>query len=278
MLTYNDWLCISKNILIKFNISNYNYYLYSILSYVNNIPLDNLFLYKYNYLLNKNLLIMNNLLSKVIRNIPIEFYINKIYFWSYFFEINNNSFIPRIETECLIDFILNYIDNNKFYNILDLGTGVGNIAICLSKNIKKSYTIGIDINLNSIELARKNSLNLNSKNIHFILCDWFNFNSKIKFDIIVSNPPYISLNELNLCNKSILYEPKKSLISNNSGLYDIKYLINKFYNFLKDNGLIIFEHGFNQDYLIKLLLSSKFKIFNKLKDNNNIKRFSYGIK
>ncbi|BBA85147.1 HemK family protein methyltransferase [Candidatus Nardonella dryophthoridicola] len=280
---YREWLFFFfyKNINF-FRIKNIN------INYIDNFICKNLLYYKFKnknkiyldfFLSYKDLFLLNNFLLKILNYENIE-YINKYtYFYGLKIFINNKVFVPRIETECLIDFILNYIKNNRFYKILDLGSGSGNISLVLSKLIEKSKVLGIDINLDSILLSKINKNRLNINNVNFKLNNWYYFSSNYLYDIIISNPPYININDFNYINNNILYENFNSIFSKNNGLYDIYYIINNFSKFLKSNGLLILEH-FNNHKKIKYIFkkTKKFKKIYSLKDFNNIYRFTFGIK
>ncbi|WP_420896070.1 methyltransferase [Candidatus Nardonella dryophthoridicola] len=177
----------------------------------------NIYFFKNNSINNKitinKIFILNKYIIKLINDYPIEYIFKKVNFFSINIKINNNIFIPRIETELLINFINNYIIKNNIYKILDIGTGSGIIPIILLKNNKNLYINAIDINLYSIIISRINAKKIltikNNKKIKFILYDILKYHiiNNIKYDIIISNPPYISYKNLNICSNNIFYEP-----------------------------------------------------------------------
>ena len=151
---------------------------------------------------------------------PISKIINSKEFYSLNFFVNNYVLDPRPETEFIIDSVKkNFKNQERILNILDLGTGSGCLSIVLSKIFKNSKITSTDISKKAINVAKKNAIYHNViKSIEFIECNWIN-NLKEKYDIIVSNPPYISDNEYKKISKNIkLYEPKKSLIAGKKGL------------------------------------------------------------
>jgi len=210
---------------------------------------------------------LQNLVSRRVKKEPIAYILNNKEFWSTNFYVDRSVLIPRPETEVLIDLILSQINNkNNYFNILDIGTGSGCILISLLKELAKAKAIGVDKSSKAIAVAKKNSIsqhvdsrssfkNINLENIKF----------DKKFDLIVSNPPYlpdVSLKNLNLDIK--LYEPKIALQGGVQGvdfLYKIIVLASKI---LKINGLLALEIGDNQFHILaKYLKENRFKILDK---------------
>ena len=210
---------------------------------------------------------LQKLVSRRVKKEPIAYILNNKEFWSTNFYVDRSVLIPRPETEVLIDLILSQINNkNNYFNILDIGTGSGCILVSLLKELTKAKGIGIDKSSKAIAVAKKNSTsqhvdsrssfkNINLENIKF----------DKKFDLIVSNPPYlpdVSLKNLNLDIK--LYEPKIALQGGVQGvdfLYKIIVLASKI---LKINGLLALEIGDNQFHILaKYLKENRFKILDK---------------
>jgi len=210
---------------------------------------------------------LQKLVSRRVKKEPIAYILNNKEFWSTNFYVDRSVLIPRPETEVLIDLILSQINNkNNYFNILDIGTGSGCILVSLLKELTKAKGIGIDKSSKAIAVAKKNSIsqqvdsrssfkNVNLENIKF----------DKKFDLIVSNPPYlpdVSLKNLNLDIK--LYEPKIALQGGVQGvdfLYKIIVLASKI---LKINGLLALEIGDNQFHILaKYLKENRFKILDK---------------
>ena len=210
---------------------------------------------------------LQKLVSRRVKKEPIAYILNNKEFWSTNFYVDRSVLIPRPETEVLIDLILSQINNkNNYFNILDIGTGSGCILVSLLKELTKAKGIGVDKSSKAIAIAKKNSTsqhvdsrssfkNINLENIKF----------DKKFDLIVSNPPYlpdVSLKNLNLDIK--LYEPKIALQGGVQGvdfLYKIIVLASKI---LKINGLLALEIGDNQFHILaKYLKENRFKILDK---------------
>ena len=201
---------------------------------------------------------------------PIAYILKKKEFWSKTFVISNDTLIPRPETELMVEKLV-CIYKKKKINILDIGTGSGCILISLLSELKQSNCIGIDISKKTIKIAIKNSKKNNQKNnIKFLNRSLSNFYHK-KFDLIVSNPPYIRTRDIkNLDNSIKYYEPKIALDGGNDGLDVIKKVIYKSKEILKVNGLLALEIGNGQLRKVStLLLKNLFRIEHNIKDYKN---------
>ena len=210
---------------------------------------------------------LKKLVSRRVKKEPIAYILNNKEFWSTNFYVDRSVLIPRPETEVLIDLILSQINyKNNYLNILDIGTGSGCILLSLLKELTKAKGIGIDKSLKAIAVAKKNSISqqLDSrasfKNINL---EEIKFDKK--FDLIVSNPPYlpdVSLKNLNLDIK--LYEPKIALQGGVQGVDFLCKIISLASKIIKINGLLALEIGDNQFHILaKYLKENRFKILNK---------------
>jgi len=181
---------------------------------------------------------------------PIAYIIGYKEFYSLEYIVNENVLIPRPETEILVDYVLEKSNIND--KILDLGTGSGIIAITIAKH-KSLQVTAVDISQQALEVAKLNAKKHNIE-IRFIQSDWFNnININEKFNIIVSNPPYISILDEHL-KQDIKFEPIKALTDGKNGLYHIQNIIFHAKNFLENNGYLMLEHGYNQANNVKILL------------------------
>lgn len=221
---------------------------------------------------------LNYLLSKRLNFEPLDYIIGDKNFFSLNFNISKYTLIPRIDTEILVKKTLLKI--KKYHSlILDLGTGCGNISLSIAKNNPKIKIIGLDYNKKAIKIAKKNSFLLNFKNVFFLYSNWFSAVKNIFFDIIVSNPPYISYSDVYLLKKNIFFEPFNSLLSNKRGLKEIKYIIKKSKKYLNYGGWLLIEHSFlNKNKVIFLFKLNKYKNINSFKDYNGINRITLGKK
>ena len=221
------------------------------------------------------------MIEKRAQGYPLQYILKEIPLFFGHFYVEDGVFIPRPETEILIHEVLNFANLFEFksekLNILDLGIGSGIILISLVKYIANSYGIGIDKNLKALELAKKNaSLNKVLDRTYFIKKDITEpekFNENIKFDIIVSNPPYIPNNDIGSLSKEVLHDPIEALSGGDDGLVFYPYIFKWGKMHLKENGILGFEMGDGQVKDIeKIAYSMGFKNFLVKKDFNNMER------
>ena len=197
----------------------------------------------------------NFAIKRRINREPVAYITGKKEFWSEDFVVNHATLVPRPETELLIYKVIK-VFKNKRINILDIGTGSGCILLSILKELNLSRGIGIDISAKAIQIAKANSKNLNlfyrSK---FKVIDLSKFNIG-KYDLIVSNPPYIPSKDIKNLSKDIInYEPLVALRGGINGLDFIKKVIYKSNNLLKRNGLLAIEIGHNQYQTVSNILS-----------------------
>ena len=169
----------------------------------------------------------NSLILRRRKNEPISYLTNIREFWKYEFYINESVLIPRHDSEIIIETVLKYVpDINTKYSILDLGTGSGCLIISLLKEYKNSHGLGIDIDLKALKVAKTNkSMLLNESRLMFSNNNFENFQTK-EFDIIVCNPPYIPVSQMdNIEDQVTLYEPHQSLFAEENGLLNYKNII-----------------------------------------------------
>ena len=181
-----------------------------------------------------------------IKNEPIAHIIGKKEFWSNDYKVNRSTLVPRPETELLIYKIINFYKNKKI-NILDIGTGSGCILLSILKELGSSRGIGIDISAKAIAIARINSKRLDLMNrSKFMVFNLDKFNIG-KFDLVISNPPYIPSKDIKNLSRDITnYEPRVALDGGLDGLDLIKKVIYKSNHLLKRYGLLVIEIGYNQ--------------------------------
>ena len=205
------------------------------------------------------------------KHVPLQYILGKTEFYGYELFVDKRVLIPRPETERLIELISNL---NDIKSILEIGTGSGAISIALSKIFKNAVITATDIDKEALELARKNAMYNNCGNIRFLLSNLFE-NVNDKFDVIVSNPPYISPNEyVELPAEIKNYEPKKALVAQDKGLYFYKKILKDAGNYLNKEGKIFFEIGYNQaDEIKNLAINSGFKNVKVIKDYNDFDRY-----
>ena len=215
----------------------------------------------------KNISAYKEYLQRRSNNEPIAYILGEKEFWSKKFYVSENTLIPRPETELLVDKILKIYKEKKI-SILDIGTGSGCIIISLLTSLKNSNGIGIDISKKAILMAKKNALKHKvSKRIKFLNKSFNNIFGK-KFDLIVSNPPYIDSKDIkNLSDDIKRYEPRIALDGGNDGLDLIKKVIYKSKDILKIKGMLALEIGNEQIKKVsKILIDNNFRIKHVIKD------------
>ena len=206
-------------------------------------------------------------INRRIKSEPVAYILGKKEFWSENFIVNQMTLVPRPETELLIDKILSIFKYKKI-NILDIGTGSGCILLSLLKELNNSRGTGIDISPKAIQIARINSKKLNLTNrAKFKIFDLNRYNLE-RYDLIVSNPPYIPSKELKKLSRDIInFEPRNALDGGIDGLDLIKKVIYKSSTLLKRNGILALEIGFGQYQMVsKILKYYKFKEYSKVHD------------
>ena len=202
---------------------------------------------------------------------PIAYLINKKEFWKDEFFVNKDVLIPRPDTELIIEQVLKIYSKDKQIQVLDIGTGSGCILLSILKERPNFYGTGIDISKKSINVSKINTKQLNLMNrVKFFHSSVDNF--KIgKYDLIVSNPPYIELLNLKYLEKDVVnFEPKLALSGGLDGLSKIRKVISKVKKLIKKNGKFILEIGFNQKNKVKKILKEEGFYINKaIKDYGN---------
>jgi release factor glutamine methyltransferase len=214
---------------------------------------------------------------------PLQYIIGKVEFYGLEFEVNPSVLIPRPETELLVETVIELFKEHERINILDIGSGSGNISIALAKNIPACKVVGLDISEEAINTSRRNAiLNQVEKQLMFINKNFLRGLEigENKFDAVVSNPPYISAEEfLNLDPELRLYEPRFALTDESDGLSFYRKISALSKSFMKTNGKIFFEIGAGQSEAIKQILTdNNFKNIIVKKDYSDIERIIIGDK
>ena len=221
----------------------------------------------------KNILVFQKLLNRRAKSEPIAYILEQKEFWSEKFYVNKNTLIPRPETELLVDELIKIFKNRKL-SILDIGTGSGCIIISLLCSLKQAYGIGIDRSRNAIFVAKKNEKKFKLGNRLKIINKPLERIFNQKFDLVVSNPPYIQQKDIkNLSEDIRRHEPLLALNGGNDGLDLIKKVIYKSKSILKVNGTLAIEIGNEQFKKVsKILFGNNFRLKNVIKDyKNNIR-------
>ena len=212
-----------------------------------------------------------NLIERRKKGEPIAYLVNKKEFWKDEFFVTQDVLIPRPDTELIVEQVLKIYSNDAQLQVLDIGTGSGCILLSILKERPNVNGTGIDISKKSINVSKFNAKQLNLMNrVKFFHSSVDNF--KIgKYDIIVSNPPYIELLDLKYLEKDVVnFEPKLALSGGLDGFSKIRKVISKAGNLIKKNGKFILEIGFNQKNKVKKILKEEGFYVNKaIKDYGN---------
>ena len=221
----------------------------------------------------------DNLIQERAKSKPIAQIIKKKDFWKYEFIVNNNVLIPRPDTEILIEQALKLVKNKNRLQILDIGIGSGCILMSILKEKKNFIGTGIDISNKSLQISKVNGQKLRINNrLKLFKSNIDNFNTG-KYDLIISNPPYIKKSNLKCLEKDIGFEPKQALDGGLDGLSEIRKVINKSSELIKRSGHLIIEIGFDQKNKVKKILRDKgFYIKKTVKDLSNHDRCIVSIK
>ena len=208
---------------------------------------------------------------------PVQYIIGNVEFYGYKFNVNKNVLIPRFETEELVEKTIKYIKKyfNKKIDIIDLGTGSGCIAITLKKEVDCNID-ALDISVDALEVAHENA-KINNAEINFINDDMLNPLNK-KYDVIISNPPYISYDEeiMDIVKNN---EPELALYAKNNGLYYYEEIIKNANKYLKEKNILAFEIGYKEGEYLKEYSKKYFKdaIIKVEKDLSGKDRFLFII-
>jgi release factor glutamine methyltransferase len=214
--------------------------------------------------------------------IPLQYIIGNVEFYGLKIFVNENVLIPRPETELLVEQMIKELEVNLILKILDIGVGSGNISIAISKNLPNSNVVGIDVSEEALKIAKQNVQSHNLENrIEFKLFDVLKSDVEVlgKFDVIVSNPPYVSENDFNNLEPELkIYEPKIALSDNADGISFYRKIILSSKILLNTNGKLYFEMGKDQYIDISKMMSdagfTKIKI---TKDYSGIERIICGV-
>jgi len=186
------------------------------------------------------------LIKRRIDGMPVAYLIGEREFYDLTFRVTEAVLIPRPETELLVELALERIPVDQPCKILDLGTGSGAIAITIAKHRPQSRVIAVDLSADAIAVSRWNAKNLQVDNLHLTPGNWFDELSGERFDLILSNPPYVAKNDPHLEQGDLRFEPRIALAAEDNGLACICYIINASPQHLIKNGWLLLEHGYDQ--------------------------------
>lgn len=245
-----------------------------LLSFLLDIDSKELIMYFNQHIDRKFINNFEQLLKRRLNREPIANIVNKKSFWSYDFFVNENVLTPRSDSEILIEAVLsNYDDMNEELNILDLGTGSGCLILSLLKIYKNANGLAVDISDKALKVAKQNAENLKINNIKFLKNNW-NDNIEERFDIIISNPPYIPTKEIKELEPEVnKFNPLLALDGGEDGLNCYRYLAKSLDKNLKENTKIFLEIGKNQEKDVEKIFNERgYKLLKMYKDLAEINR------
>lgn len=220
----------------------------------------------------------DKIIEKRVTRYPLQYILGEAYFYGRKFLVDPDVMIPTPETETLCELAINYIKNEKRESaeILDIGTGSGNIAVTIVCELPDAWITATDISQAAIAVARKNAVmhGVESR-IRFLKSDVFlSIPSDRKFDLILSNPPYIAENEYETLQPEVLHDPKIAMVSGAEGLDMIRKMIDRAPDYLKTNGRLMFEIGYDQVEKISRISEGddRYQSFSIIKDLNSVDR------
>lgn len=267
--TLKSLLDSSIEYLVKHNIKESRIISELIFSKVLNISHMTLFM-KYNQIItNEEKLKIKEYILKIAKEkIPYQYLFNEQNFYGRNFYIDKGVLIPRYDTEILVEKVLEIIKTNN--TILDIGTGSGAIALTIGLEAPSTKILAVDISDKAIEIANINKNKLEVSNVKIIKSDIFSNVNYNMFDVIVSNPPYISNDEIGyVSTDTLLHEPIEALFSKNDGLYFYYEISKQAKDYLNQGGYLAFEIGFKQaDAVIEILRNLEYKEIKKYEDMN----------
>lgn len=230
-----------------------------------------------NYYEKTEITVINNyeaLIEKRLNHEPIAYIRGDQEFWSMKFIVNHSTLIPRADSETLVEIVIKNHQESKV-KIIDCGTGSGCLLISILSELKLAHGLGIDLSVDAIQAAQQNAINnqVNERAI-FEVKNWNDMkNSDQKFDVLISNPPYITSEDMLLLDPEVLHEPRLALFGGNDGLEYYREILSLIPFIVKQGGLCYFEIGYNQEEdICTLITSSGMEVVSKEKDLSNITR------
>lgn len=208
---------------------------------------------------------------------PLAYILGDTEFYGLKLSVTPHTLIPRQDTELLVDAALELIPERASWTVLDMGTGTGAIAIAIAHHRPIAQVTALDASKASLAVAQDNACALRLPSIRFIHSDWFSALGQQRFDVIISNPPYIAQNDPHLQATSLPYEPISALTSGVDGLDDIRLLVQQAPKHLNSDGWLLLEHGYDQGAAVRhLMQSAGFSAIATHRDYGNNDRITLG--
>lgn len=208
---------------------------------------------------------------------PVAYILGQQGFWKLDLDVAPHTLIPRPETEMLVEAALELVPAFAPTRVLDLGTGTGAIALALASERPVWQVTAVDRVLEAVALAERNRQRLHLDNARVLSSHWFSSLEGQRFDLIISNPPYIAAEDPHLAAGDVRFEPSSALVAGSDGLDDLRMIIEQAPNYLNDDGWLLLEHGYDQGAAIRDLLSSHgFEKIQTRRDLGDHERITFG--
>ncbi|MBK4775371.1 peptide chain release factor N(5)-glutamine methyltransferase [Candidatus Pantoea edessiphila] len=274
MNTHN-WLKKAKNALYNSDTPELDAQI--ILSFVTGKSRSWLFAFNELMITDTQLISLEKILMRRVKGEPLAYLLGECEFWSLTLKVTNDTIIPRPDTEIIVIESLNHLSNSSL-KVLDLGTGTGAIALAIASELPKCKVFGVDFIDSVVKTAQYNAEKLKIINATFFLSDWFHNVPPNKFDLIVSNPPYIEADSLYLKSGDICFEPRTALVSDENGLSNLKIIIKNSLDWLKKKCWLLVEHGWQQDKSVRYIMKKYgYLNINTIKDYGGNPRVTLGM-
>jgi release factor glutamine methyltransferase len=219
---------------------------------------------------------INFFIEQKKNEVPLDYILQNSSFFNNNFYVDNRVLIPRPETELIVEHI-HSLNLKSGMKLLDAGVGSGCIGCSLAKLNPQVDVFGLDLSLGALKVASMNKEKLELNNLHLLNSDWLKALKENTFDIIISNPPYIAPLDPHI--NDLKHEPIEALVAENNGLADINLISKQAFTIIKEGGLVIFEHGYNQSDDVKRIMTKYgFKDIKLVKDYQSQPRITLGRK
>lgn len=196
-----------------------------------------------------------SLLARRLLGEPIAYILGQREFFGLNLIVTPDTLIPRPDTETLVETALDKIPTDTPFTVLDLGTGTGAIALAIAQNRPEAQVTAIDASSGALDIAKRNANHLDLVQVDFRLSNWFSALEGERFNLIVSNPPYIEQHDIHLTQGDLRFEPMSALASGTDGLDDIRQIVDNCLLHLDPQGWLMLEHGYNQAHLVTDLMA-----------------------
>ncbi|ADO81036.1 TPA: peptide chain release factor N(5)-glutamine methyltransferase [Haemophilus influenzae] len=289
-MNYKEWLAQAESDLAQKNPSeNSKIDALVLLQYATGKPRTQILAFDDTEIDEKVRLKLTALLDRRLKGEPIAYILGEKEFWSLPLNVSKGTLIPRPDTEVLVEKALQISlekleQNPPHFRILDLGTGTGAIALALASELfsicqKRQISleiIGVDLMPDVVALAQSNA-ERNQLNVQFLQSRWFD-NITGKFDLIVSNPPYIDVQDEHLHQGDVRFEPLSALVANDAGYADLRYIIESAPNYLNFNGTLLLEHGWQQGEKVRSIFQENhWEMVETVRDYGDNERVTLGF-